>query len=46
MADQEVLSDAAHRSINEYLIFFFFFFEITDPNVPFYNNIGRCLYLL
>lgn len=45
MADQEVLSDAAHRSINEYLIFFFFF-EITDPNVPFYNNIGRCLYLL
>lgn len=25
MADQEVLSDAAHRSINnEYLIFFFF----------------------
>lgn len=44
MADQEVLSDAAHRSINEYLIFFFF--EITDPNVPFYNNIGRCLYLL
>lgn len=43
MADQEVLSDAAHRSINEYLIFFF---EITDPNVPFYSNIGRCLYLL
>lgn len=27
MADQEVLSDAAHRSINEYLIFFFFFWN-------------------